>query len=496
MQDGPVPGHLLGDDDGSPPMGLASASDVVIEGVDDGIEARHAGNGRQERHDDNSPSESSGTSPGLGPPRRRLPLPPEDDLEPTSNPRHAGDGAVTLGPGQWQCGTCTLINEPDDRTCSACDTPRAGAQAPSPDASAVRPPDRVRSERLLDGGQRRILDEHGWVDVTAPSPRQFPRHPRGSGVRITTNNTFNFHGVAGTNNNGDNDQAGNAIPAATRIFNGLFNGAIVGSVMGGVPGLILGGIAGAAMGTVVDRTRARQREAGRAEADRVASMLATDMGGIQAGTVRVHRGDTHITALARNGEGASRVVRVRYDPSDPRFQALRGRRSDAENELLGLLIRMSYGNRRGGHNMDGVLLQPEESFEELLERFGIGTENRGASDEVIASYPVETIVNNDTAPPANNDTSEDVRSSSDGEKPSAKSPLDRQQSSLHGTCSICLEDNKVGDKVKTLSCRHVFHAACIDEWLGRNAVCPCCKADVAGYVGPTRGTEEAYLGCD
>jgi len=464
-------------------MGGASVPDVIIEGVDDGIEARHVVADRpgEGRHDaTNSPS-ASATSPGPGStPRRRLPLPPEDDL------------ATALGPGQWQCGACTLINEPRDRACSACATPRGGAHsaaahAPSPDGPAVRPPDRVRSER--------ILDEHGWVDVTGhqfprvPRVAQFPRLPRG-GVRITNNNTFNFHGTAGgppDNINGNNNQAVGAIPTATRILNGLFNGAIVGSVMGGFPGLVIGGLAGAAMGSVVDRTSARRREEGLAEADRVASMLANDMGGIQAGTVRVHRGDTHITALARNRDGQSRVVRVRYDASDPRFRALRGRRSDAESELLSLLIRMSYGNRNGGHDVDGVVLQPEQSFEELLERFGIGTENRGASREVIASYPVETIVG---------DGGDDVESSSDDGKPSAAPPLDRRGSGLHGTCSICLEENRAGDKVKRLSCGHVFHAACIDEWLGRNAVCPCCKADVAGYVGPPAGAEDAYLGCD
>ena len=38
-----------------------------------------------------------------------------------------------------------------------------------------------------------------------------------------------------------------------------------------------------------------------------------------------------------------------------------------------------------------MILQPEESFEELVRRFGIGTEGRGATLEVVDSYPVEVV---------------------------------------------------------------------------------------------------------
>ena len=50
----------------------------------------------------------------------------------------------------------------------------------------------------------------------------------------------------------------------------------------------------------------------------------------------------------------------------------------------------------------------------------------------------------------------------------------------HGadSCSICLEDFEVGDKVKLLRCEHAFHQKCVDKWLtSRNRVCPLCKCD-------------------
>jgi hypothetical protein len=42
-------------------------------------------------------------------------------------------------------------------------------------------------------------------------------------------------------------------------------------------------------------------------------------------------------------------------------------------------------------------------------------------------------------------------------------------------CTVCLTDFQDGDRVRLLQCSHVFHTACIDEWLGRDAHCPLCR---------------------
>eukprot|EP00922_Rhytidocystis_sp_ex-Travisia-forbesii_P045652 GHVS01068108.1.p1 GENE.GHVS01068108.1~~GHVS01068108.1.p1 ORF type:complete len:331 (-),score=43.65 GHVS01068108.1:134-1126(-) len=48
-------------------------------------------------------------------------------------------------------------------------------------------------------------------------------------------------------------------------------------------------------------------------------------------------------------------------------------------------------------------------------------------------------------------------------------------------CSICLDTFQTGSNVRILqSCGHIFHKACIDGWLLRNAVCPNCKSLVHG----------------
>ncbi|KAL9461758.1 hypothetical protein AB3S75_004703 [Citrus x aurantiifolia] len=54
-------------------------------------------------------------------------------------------------------------------------------------------------------------------------------------------------------------------------------------------------------------------------------------------------------------------------------------------------------------------------------------------------------------------------------------------SQCHGgeTCAICLEDYHDGEKLKVLSCRHEFHASCVDSWLTKwGTFCPVCKHDM------------------
>ncbi|XP_006287566.2 receptor homology region, transmembrane domain- and RING domain-containing protein 4 [Capsella rubella] len=46
------------------------------------------------------------------------------------------------------------------------------------------------------------------------------------------------------------------------------------------------------------------------------------------------------------------------------------------------------------------------------------------------------------------------------------------------SCAICIEDYRIGDKLRILPCHHKFHVGCVDLWLGqRRSFCPVCKRD-------------------
>ncbi|MDA9846586.1 E3 ubiquitin protein ligase [Flavobacteriaceae bacterium] len=42
-------------------------------------------------------------------------------------------------------------------------------------------------------------------------------------------------------------------------------------------------------------------------------------------------------------------------------------------------------------------------------------------------------------------------------------------------CTICIEEFKEGDIIRTLHCNHIFHKKCIDEWFDKKEVCPNCN---------------------
>ena len=43
------------------------------------------------------------------------------------------------------------------------------------------------------------------------------------------------------------------------------------------------------------------------------------------------------------------------------------------------------------------------------------------------------------------------------------------------TCAVCLNDMDIGEEVRIMPCKHLFHKDCVDEWLRVNASCPTCR---------------------
>lgn len=62
------------------------------------------------------------------------------------------------------------------------------------------------------------------------------------------------------------------------------------------------------------------------------------------------------------------------------------------------------------------------------------------------------------------------------------------------TCAICLEDYRVGEKLRILPCRHKFHAFCVDSWLTTwRTFCPVCKQDARTGIANLPASEHTPL---
>ncbi|XP_061368637.1 E3 ubiquitin ligase BIG BROTHER-related isoform X2 [Gastrolobium bilobum] len=96
-------------------------------------------------------------------------------------------------------------------------------------------------------------------------------------------------------------------------------------------------------------------------------------------------------------------------------------------------------------------VDPDElSYEELL-ALGevVGTESRGLSTDTIACLP------------------------------SVKYKTGSDQHGSSDSCVICRVDYEDGESLTVLSCKHLYHPECINNWLKINKVCPVCSTEVS-----------------
>ena len=365
---------------------------------------------------------------------------------------------------EWSCPRCTLLNPRSATHCDAClfrrhinsNTSTYNTAAAMP-TTASRPPDPIRSSRLI--GDPFVSDllhneDEGWVNI---SHRDALR-------RIT--------------NSGDpNNVTPNRLSTGIRIFNSALNGAMIGSVFGGVGGMIFGAISGGLGGAYISSRQNAEEVQGTNEVEEV--LREAHQNGTRNG-VRVHRGRNHLIAISTEN-GSSRVLRLRYNGNARGGNAASQQAGDiaaTEQALSELLLRMSHMHGLGGAG--NVVIQPNLTYEELLERFGMGDENRrGASEEVIDSYPVVIVGNDEDDEKQETDLKKDDHDGNDNLTSADEKTVD------YGTCGICLEDYAKGDSQKCLSCPHSFHKECIDRWLKRVASCPICKKEVEMYCPET-----------
>ncbi|KAK7404554.1 hypothetical protein VNO78_05506 [Psophocarpus tetragonolobus] len=99
---------------------------------------------------------------------------------------------------------------------------------------------------------------------------------------------------------------------------------------------------------------------------------------------------------------------------------------------------------------------------------------RSMTEEEINALPIHTY--KVPVPPkggsaclASSSGAAEIKQESGGTETGIKGPEDEL------TCTICLEQVKRGELIRSLPCLHQFHANCIDPWLRQQGTCPVCK---------------------
>ncbi|XP_006027853.1 E3 ubiquitin-protein ligase RNF6 [Alligator sinensis] len=61
------------------------------------------------------------------------------------------------------------------------------------------------------------------------------------------------------------------------------------------------------------------------------------------------------------------------------------------------------------------------------------------------------------------------------------------ENEISKTCSVCINEYVIGNKLRQLPCMHEFHIHCIDRWLSENSTCPICRQPVLGSNAADNG---------
>ena len=123
----------------------------------------------------------------------------------------------------------------------------------------------------------------------------------------------------------------------------------------------------------------------------------------------------------------------------------------------------------------------------------------------------DDILNDEDYEPSENSTSETEELSVADDPPVNHGLTMKQMKSLTHTlvkkgdlveeCTVCLENMRFRQHVRTLCCEHRFHKKCIDSWFRRDTRCPMCRCEQSvstrrtpaasqRVIRPRRGTSD------
>jgi len=184
-------------------------------------------------------------------------------------------------------------------------------------------------------------------------------------------------------------------------------------------------------------------------------------------SVRTDNSNGNEVTVISGGNSTTRIARrrsnnaIRIDPAHRTSNANIGSRGRTSDPLMDLLLhhhlhmnssryRTSSGRTNGGTELRSAQDIDTMNYDQLLNAFGDGTENLGASEGDIRQLPTYILKD-------------------DPQQGPSALPEDARQ------CLICLEDFTKGDSRTILPCIHGFHTNCSTKWLRTKGACPICK---------------------
>jgi len=261
------------------------------------------------------------------------------------NPSHCNNTHNNNTTNEWACSRCTLLNPNSARLCDACGLQRPGT------TSNYRSPDDVIRERLIPATDNNNNNmNHQEVQV----------------MRSSVSGGAVLGGIIGGTS---------AFMRGESLTSGALNGMMTGAMGGAIAGELareLGDFAASRSSSshhnMTTRSQAQHNQQenhgeGYGQGSAVAS--ASALSGMSAGAGR--------PASRRS----VRVVRLNRNPS-----------TDQNAAMMEMMLRSMFApgamGVRGG-NIDNM------TYEQILEAFGDGSENRGADEAMISSLPSSTI---------------------------------------------------------------------------------------------------------
>lgn len=292
----------------------------------------------------------------------------------------------------WVCGACARDNEPGTRACVACGASREGR-----------------------GGCAAVAGEALEAGPFAGRPLQ-----RRAAERKEESDSDDDDGGGGGELVSSRRNAPPLPSPGDLAVQGAVNGGLFGAVLGGLYGWLSGSgvAAGAAAGAA--------------------------NGAVQGGVLGAGLGVSAQLARERNEQRRrhlreGRIVHVR----GVAFRVARG----ADGRVV--ISQAGGGGRARGPELDA---DGGAGYEELLQAFGDGSENRRGLDRAaLDELPTRALTAGDVA----------------------RLPEEAAK------CLVCLEEFAEGHELVTLPCFHMLHTRpCAERWLSRHSTCPICRYDL------------------